>query len=94
MDAPDVAEHYGKEPSRFVQNLPKGEQIYLAYDDDKPTKDRSGRPLAYVYRAPDGLFVAHCNRYFSRTRPLPGQDGPIRAPEKALKNRDCSIITE
>src|SRR5262245_45508744 len=48
-------EEYGKEASRFTANLLKGESVYLAFDKDKT--DKYGRTLAYVYRAPDGLFV-------------------------------------
>jgi len=48
-------EHYGKEASAFLTNLLKGESVYLRYDQTK--QDRYGRLLAYLYRAPDGLFV-------------------------------------
>lgn len=48
-------EEYGKEASRFTANLLKGESVYLEYDQEKA--DKYGRVLAYVYRAPDGLFV-------------------------------------
>jgi len=50
-------QHYGKEASCFTTNLLKGERIYLRYEGEKPTTDKYGRLLAYVYRAPDGLFV-------------------------------------
>ena len=50
-------QHYGKEASRFTTNLLKGERVHLVYEGDKPTRDKSARVLAYVYRAPDGLFV-------------------------------------
>jgi micrococcal nuclease len=48
-------EFYGKEASRFTTNLLKGESVYLEFDQQK--QDRYKRTLAYVYRAPDGLFV-------------------------------------
>jgi micrococcal nuclease len=48
-------EQYGKEASRFTSNLLKGESVYLEFDKDKA--DKYGRMLAFVYRAPDGLFV-------------------------------------
>jgi micrococcal nuclease len=48
-------EAFGKEASRFTANLLKGESVYLEFDKDKT--DKYGRLLAYVYRAPDGLFV-------------------------------------
>ena len=51
-------EAYGKEASRFTANLLKGEKVYLVRDPTSAsTVDRYGRLLAFVYRAPDGLFV-------------------------------------
>ncbi len=50
-------EHYGKEASRFTTNLLKGERVYLIGEPLPRAFDRYGRLLAYVYRAPDGLFV-------------------------------------
>ena len=48
-------EEYGKEASNFTKNLLQGESVYLRFDIDKT--DKYGRLLAYLYRAPDGLFV-------------------------------------
>lgn len=48
-------EAYGKEASNFTKNLLLGESVYLRFDVDKT--DKYGRLLAYLYRAPDGLFV-------------------------------------
>lgn len=48
-------EAFGKEASRFTANLLKGESVFLEYDQEKV--DKYGRRLAYLYRAPDGLFV-------------------------------------
>jgi micrococcal nuclease len=48
-------EAFGKEARRFTSNLLKGESVYLEFDKDKT--DKYGRTLAFVYRAPDGLFV-------------------------------------
>jgi len=48
-------EAFGKEASRFTSNLLKGESVFLEFDKDKT--DKYGRMLAFVYRAPDGLFV-------------------------------------
>ena len=53
-------EHYSKEASEFTTNLLKGEIVYIEYDSANLMNshlDRYGRTLAYVYRAPDGLFV-------------------------------------
>ncbi len=49
-------EVYGKESSMFTRNLLQGESVYLRFDPQKTT-DIFGRMLAYLYRAPDGLFV-------------------------------------
>ena len=48
-------QEYGKEASMFTRNLLQGESVYLRFDVDKT--DIYGRMLAYLYRAPDGLFV-------------------------------------
>ena len=41
----------------FFFNLLKGEKVYLVGEPLPSALDRYGRTLAYVYRAPDGLFV-------------------------------------
>ena len=48
-------EAFGKEASEFTRNLLLGESVYLRFDVEQ--KDMYGRQLAYLYRAPDGLFV-------------------------------------
>ena len=48
-------EVYGKEASNFTRNLLLSESVYLRFDVEQT--DRFGRLLAYLYRAPDGLFV-------------------------------------
>ena len=48
-------EPYGKEATAFVKSLLLGESVYLRFDSNRT--DRYGRLLAYLYRAPDGLFV-------------------------------------
>ena len=50
-------EWYGKEASQFLRNLLRGESVYLAYETKTAELDRYGRVLAYLYRAPDSLFV-------------------------------------
>ena len=52
-----LVQAYGKQASTFTANLLKGEKVYLITDPQQGTRDRYGRTLAYVYRAPDGLFV-------------------------------------
>ena len=46
---------FGKEASAFTRNLLLGESVYLRFD--REMRDKYGRLLAYLYRAPDGLFV-------------------------------------
>lgn len=53
VDTP--VEAFGKEATAFTRNLLLGESVYLRFDGDRTDKD--GRLLAYLYRAPDGLFV-------------------------------------
>jgi micrococcal nuclease len=48
-------ERYGQEAARFLTNLLQGKSVYVEYDQDKT--DKYGRALAYLFRAPDGLFV-------------------------------------
>lgn len=48
-------EVFGKEATAFIKNLLKGESVYLRFDSNRT--DKYGRLLAYLYRAPDGLFV-------------------------------------
>lgn len=52
-----AVEAYGKEASRFTENLLKGESVYVEYEPGPSKLDRYGRTLAYLYRVPDGLFV-------------------------------------
>ena len=40
---------------RFLRNVLEGEAVYLELD--RQQRDEQGRVLAYLYRAPDGLFV-------------------------------------
>jgi len=46
---------YGKEATAFLKNLLLGESVYLRFDGNRT--DKYDRMLAYLYRAPDGLFV-------------------------------------
>ena len=48
-------EPYGKQASAFTKNLLLGESVYLKYGEER--RGRYDRLLAYMYRAPDGLFV-------------------------------------
>ncbi len=63
VNTPDIADpddpiaRYRKEATRFATNLLKGEKVYLVFDKQTERLDVYGRTLAYVYRAPDGLFV-------------------------------------
>ncbi len=57
VDPQKPAEAYGREASQFLTNLLKGETVYLEYRPGGDRLDDYGRTLAYLYRAPDGLFV-------------------------------------
>lgn len=54
--APELRQRFGKEARLFLKNLLQGERVFLEADPEN-TVDKYGRTLAYVYRAPDGLFV-------------------------------------
>lgn len=41
----------------YLWDLLRGERVYVEYEADWPLKDREGRYWAYLYRAPDGLFI-------------------------------------
>jgi len=41
----------------FVRNLLAGEFVYVQYDEGLAEDDADGNKVAYLYRAPDGLFV-------------------------------------
>ena len=61
VDSPETVhpdkpvEFYGVEASNYTKNLLKGERVFLRYWKER--RDSYGRLLAYVYRAPDELFV-------------------------------------
>ena len=48
---------HGKEARKFLVNLLKGEKVYVEYDKSSKDQDEFGTTLAYLHRAPDGLFV-------------------------------------
>lgn len=49
-------EFFGKEAAAFTTNLLLGESVYVV--EEQPGKrDKYGRVLAHLYRAPDGLWV-------------------------------------
>jgi micrococcal nuclease len=49
-------EFFAREASDFTTNLLKAEQVYVV-QEQPGAKDKYGRTLAHVYRAPDGLWV-------------------------------------
>ena len=59
VDAPERGEVYSAESATFLTNLLKGDSVYLTFEsgDEKPSRDRYGRIIASVYRAPDGMDV-------------------------------------
>ena len=48
-------EFFGKEASAFTKNLLIGESVYLRFGNE--ARGKYNRLLAYVFRAPDGVFV-------------------------------------
>ncbi len=57
VDAPELDAPYYKESTKFLDNLIMAEAVYFQFGADGDTVDKSGRWPAYLYRAPDGLFV-------------------------------------
>ena len=49
-------EEYGKEASAFLDNLLKGEKVWVEQEQGN-TQDQHGRALVYIYRQPDGMLV-------------------------------------
>lgn len=41
----------------FLNNLLKGEEVYIVYDAMVEEQDEDGKYVAYVYRAPDGMLL-------------------------------------
>lgn len=55
---PSVQEQpFGAECSAFLRNLLRDESVYMVLESGRPTKDKYGRLLAYLFRVPDGLFI-------------------------------------
>ena len=48
-------EPFGPEASSFLKNMLKGESVYLRFGEEK--RGKYGSLLAYIYRAPDAIFV-------------------------------------
>ncbi len=59
VDTPEnrAYESYHREAKEFLENLLLWEHVYFQWDGLRREKDMFGRELAYLYRAPDGLFV-------------------------------------
>lgn len=61
VDTPETAhptkpsEFFAREAAEFTRNLLIGESVYLRFWNE--ARDEDNRLLAYVFRAPDGLFV-------------------------------------
>jgi endonuclease YncB( thermonuclease family) len=41
----------------FLENLLRGESVYVVYDSQVEKQDEDGKFVAYLYRAPDGLLI-------------------------------------
>ena len=57
VEVPGLPDPAGLSAERFLENLLAGESVYVEFADNNPTPDRFGCLPAYLYRAPDGLFV-------------------------------------
>ena len=57
LRSPNKAEPFGEESSRFLRNLLKGESVYVEHEKVPADEDEYGRPLVYLYRAPDNMLV-------------------------------------
>jgi micrococcal nuclease len=55
--APALSQPFGREAQQWLEDLLRGETVYLDYPPGRRETDEFDRHLAYVYRAPDGLFV-------------------------------------
>jgi endonuclease YncB( thermonuclease family) len=56
LDTPESGSPLGDEATRFLEHLLLGEHVYVETDRKNET-GASGGGWAYLYRAPDGLFV-------------------------------------
>jgi micrococcal nuclease len=54
---PEPGQLYHEESKRFMENLLAGEAVYLKHEGEATASAPAGRMRAYVFRAPDGLFV-------------------------------------
>ncbi len=59
IDSPEVGQPGADVATAWLSDLLAGEDVYLDWEKEngKPTRDRYGRLLAYVLRAPDGMDV-------------------------------------
>jgi micrococcal nuclease len=55
--APPLSQPLGHEARQYLENLLAGEAVYVEYPPGSTEADRFGRYPAYVYRAPDGLWL-------------------------------------
>lgn len=55
-DPEEPVQRYGPEATTFLTNLLKGEEVYVQREPGM-NRGKYDRPLVYLYRAPDGLFV-------------------------------------
>lgn len=57
VKAPPGGTAHGREALRLLENMLAGETVYIEYPLTAAQPDETGRYPAYLYRAPDGLFV-------------------------------------
>ena len=57
VEVPGLADPTGRAAERFLENLLAGEAVYVEFAEASPAPDHFGCIPAYLFRAPDGLFV-------------------------------------
>jgi micrococcal nuclease len=57
VQSPPLSQPHGAQARAFLDNLLRGEAVYAEYTGKTEELDTFGRRPAYLFRAPDGLFV-------------------------------------
>jgi len=88
--APETAQGDGARPRRpagdaFLKNLLAGEFVYLVHDASLGETDEDGTRVAYLYRAPDRLFV---------NQELIRQGFAVTADGYGFRHKDAFLVYE
>ncbi len=73
VTAPALSQPFGPDARLFLENLLAGETVYVEYPPGTDELDRFGRYPAFVYRAPEGLWInlEIVRQGFARVDPSP-----------------------